>query len=278
MKKSITTATLIALASTSFLVTPKPTIAQQAEICHVANAGFFITDGKGNSLLLDAVMGTGLKGYEAPTAETNLQIEEGTDRFESVDLVLATHFHDDHYMGNAVSNHMAHNPETKYLIPVQAQEELSDGADKSRILNEEITQSSKHSFTVGGITVDAYGIDHGASYPIENVGYHITIGGKTFFHPGDMSTTREQLTEAGLNKLPVDYLLLPFWHMLDPTGMPLITESFDYKNIIPMHLPTEDKPWMAQMGGLEAMIDIVFQDKFAAPLHRLTGQMDCIAY
>ena len=61
--------------------------AQQADgnprICHISNAGFWITDGK-KSMLVDALLAEGLQGYAVPSDDLERAMEKGCRTFPAI--------------------------------------------------------------------------------------------------------------------------------------------------------------------------------------------------
>jgi L-ascorbate metabolism protein UlaG (beta-lactamase superfamily) len=100
----------------------------------------------------------------------------------------------------------------------------------------------------------AYKVSHGSN-AIQNYGLYIELGGKSFFHPGDISTTIKTLKENNIDKLKIDYLMMSFWILLDQTSIELTKEVFNFKHIIPMHMPIVEKDWMKASGGLKIITE-----------------------
>ena len=81
----------------------------------------------------------------------------------------------------------------------------------------------------------------------------ITVGDKVFMLVGDMATIREDLIKAGIDKVEIDYLLMPFWYLQRAGGIEMIKSTFNAKHIIPMHFALENSEWMIGMGGLKSV-------------------------
>ena len=110
-----------------------------ARICHVANAGFWITDGQ-KSVLIDALLAEGLEGYARPSKNLERTMEKGLAPFENVALVFASHYHADHFNAAATLRHMAANPDAYYVLPPPALEMLEreglKDSDRQRITHD----------------------------------------------------------------------------------------------------------------------------------------------
>jgi len=247
----ITAATLLVL----------PTAASNAaELCHVANAGFLIK-GSNASVLIDGLMEEDqYQGRFALPSDLNLKaMTEKTGDYENLSLVVSTHRHGDHFDPLATIKHLRATEDVSYAYPADAVAALEANglteSEKNRVTA--IPDATQTNFKVGEISVQTFDVDHGPNQP-QNVGYRITVDGVSFFHTGDINASREQLSSAGLNDLPVDALIMPFWFGLrDPDQMKTVTESWNAKMVIPTHFNPEPAPWMAQFGGLSGVQDEV---------------------
>ena len=118
------TAVLASLATILFGLNSAATeTGGEARICHIANAGFWITNGE-KSVLIDALLAEGLEGYAKPSDNLEIAMEKGHVPFENVALVFTSHYHADHFNPAATLRHMAANPDAHYVLPPQALEML----------------------------------------------------------------------------------------------------------------------------------------------------------
>ncbi len=251
----------------------------EARICHIANAGFWITNGK-KSVLVDALLAEGLEGYARPSKDLERAMEKALAPFENVALVIASHYHRDHFNAAATLRHMAANPDAHYVLPPQALELLEKeglkDSDRQRITHDMPPQSAAYSYQVAGISFRTYYIDHGAGRPVENIGIYFELAGKSFFHPGDMFTDAEALKKAGLDGLEVDYLLAPFWSLMGDEQQVTLEAGFRAAHVIPMHLPLGKEPWMKDYGGFDGLMKTVHE---ALPgTLRLASEMACVGF
>lgn len=251
----------------------------EARICHIANAGFWITDGE-RSVLVDALLAEGLEGYARPSKDLERAMEKGLAPFENVALVFASHYHGDHFNAAATLRHLAANPDAHYVLPPQAfklleKEGLKD-SDRQRITDDMPPQSTAYSYEVAGISFRTFYIDHGAGRPVENIGIYIELADQSIFHPGDMFTDAEALKKAGLDGLEVDYLMAPYWSLMGDEQQAALEAGFEAGHIIPMHLPHGEQPWMQDYGGFDGIMKRVHE---ALPgTLRLEGEMACAKF
>tara|TARA_R110002096_G_scaffold416576_3_gene619619 strand:- start:59308 stop:60090 length:783 start_codon:yes stop_codon:yes gene_type:complete len=250
---------------------------QEAKLCHIASAGFYATDGV-NGVLLDALFGDGMDGYEVASDELNKKMENAEGSFADVQLVFASHFHEDHMTGKAILRHLRANSKAVAVIPEQARTVLAS----SGIQPNDQAQVNSFKLPIGEqvipkdmpFPVTLFGISHGEGKPIENIAITVTVAGKTIMHVGDMDAKEKDLRKAGVDKVAVDYLLMPFWYMLSKESAAEINKIFDTKNIIPMHFTPDNTNWMQSMGGLEAVKQRSYSS--AKNIVRLDEEMKCI--
>ena len=242
---------LLALAVIGFGSTAN---SDDARLCHTANAGFFIDNGT-QSVLIDTVIKQGLEGYDKPSDRFIADIEGSKPPFDKAKVVLVTHYHADHFDPASTIRHMKNNPDTRYILPPQAFSAMDamgiSDKDKSRIHTPlPAMDGQKQDFSFDSINIEVFRVSHGVNRPIENLGYRFSFeNGPSFFHPGDISTTSEQLSAVGIEGMEVDYLLIPFWVGGDETTMAMAEKAWKPKHIIPMHFQSENRPWMEQFGG-----------------------------
>ncbi|UTW54243.1 MBL fold metallo-hydrolase [Kordiimonas sp. SCSIO 12610] len=266
--------TFLALASTVISIS-----ANADQICHIANAGFYM-ESAGNGVLVDTVIDQGLTGYVQPSKPLLEKIEKGQTPFDTVQLVLVTHYHADHFDPTSTLRHLRNNANAQYIMPPQTFEMVK----KLGLTDQEAERihtplpdmdGNPQSYEFHGIKVEAYRISHGANRPIENLGYKVSFDNSfSFFHPGDMSTTTEQLSSVGLSKAPVDYLLLPFWTGLNEDSQSMVKASWNAKHIIPMHFQEENREWMQQYGG-PVGVQKAARNAWGNSIS-LTGEMNCL--
>ncbi len=257
--------TLVAIGVTS-LTFSVPSFA--VELCHVANAGFLIK-GDSVSVLIDGLMQEDHYDgrFALPSDKMFGDMMNKSGVFENLRLVLSTHRHGDHFDPKATIRHLRQTEDVQYAIPsdalptLQANTLAANEVDRLVVIED----GPQSEFSYAGVQVQTYDVDHGPNQP-QNVGYRITLDGVSFFHTGDISATREQLASAGVNAVPIDALIMPFWYgMGDIKQLQTVKESWQAGRIVATHFTPDPQPWMERFGGIEGIYKMV-KDAHGNPL------------
>lgn len=247
------------------------------ELCHIANAGFLVK-GDQSSVLIDGLMiDDQYEGrFALPSEAMQKQMMDKTGLFNNLSVVVSTHKHGDHFDPKATVAHIRATKDVNYVLPADTKEALSANglqlSEMSRIKFAIDGQQSR--YQLGDVIVEVYDIDHGPNMP-QNNGYRITVDGKTFFHTGDINTSREQLSDSGMNALEVDVLMIPFWYGLnDDEQRGTLEASWSYKHIVPTHFQATPAPWMEQFGGFDGLKQTVV--KAYAHAYLIANEGECL--
>ncbi len=84
------------------------------QVVHLGNEGFLIAGG-GKKVLIDALHGDGLNGYVALPAADRERLEAAGAPYDGVDLVLATHRHDDHFSPSSLGRYLEAQPRAVFV-------------------------------------------------------------------------------------------------------------------------------------------------------------------
>lgn len=227
------------------------------EICHLANEGFLIK-GKKESVLFDALIAKSQHGYPAMKSENVEKMINGEAPFDDIAVSLTSHHHTDHFQADVLAKHATNNRETTYFMSSEARSDLSKVVDDKTILsrvdsNTPTVSNSPIKAKVNGIEIEKYRISHGND--TENLGYKVIMDGVSFFHTGDMVVADiEELNQAGIEQVDVDYLLVPFWFGLNDEKLrAAINQAWDYNHIVLMHLEAGESRWMQPYGGRKGL-------------------------
>lgn len=264
------------LALPLLLLTPS---VYAVDLCHVANAGFLIK-GENASVLIDGLMVEDQYDgrFALPSDEMVGSMMAKSDLFENLAIVASTHRHGDHFDPKATLQNLRKTEGVRYAVPEDALPTLEangmEDADRNRLFV--VEDGPQNSFEHAGVLVETFDVDHGPSMP-QNVGYRVTVDNVSFFHTGDINASRSQLSAAGVNALPVDVLIIPFWYGLqDPAQQQTMRDSWAYRRIAPTHFNPKPQPWMERFGGLEGVKTLVANTHEGALISTREGECTTI--
>lgn len=212
-------------------------------VVYVGNAGFLIEHGD-KKVLIDVLFRAGVPGYPVHDAALRNRIENGREPFDGVDLLLTTHLHNDHFDPNAVGKYLAANKSTQLLAPTQTGDRLMRNfvafdAIKDRVHVSYPREGDKKKFSFDGIDVTVMTMHHGRSVPFQQTGFLVELDGFKVLHMGDTSITYAELARYDLKKEKVDVAIVPFWLLLESSGVAMIRDNVGARRVFPMHVPLE---------------------------------------
>ncbi len=217
------------------------------EITWVGNEGVVVTTGAG-AFAVDAFFGDGADGFGAPSADLRARLEGAEAPFERIDVILATHFHPDHFDSRAVSRALDTRPGAIVVTTSQAAARLgAAGADPSRVRALRCVDGEPDSVRAGALTITGFGLSHGrVNYgDVENLALVIDDGSAKTLHLGDGIIHEGTLRRAGVLDMKIDVAVLPFWYLTYPFGRRLMRERFRPRAIVAVHAPDAEREAIA---------------------------------
>lgn len=187
-------------------------------LTYVVNEGFIFEAG-GKKIMVDGLL-SNVGSYQIPTMVLRAMVT-GRPPFDDIDLVLATHSHEDHFDPQVVGEFLAANPGAQFLSTNQAVSALARMIDDNEAIQEQVigvypSRGSYEQFVVNGIEVKVFNLPHGSnSYP--NLGLMIDLGGVRVLHTGDFYMEDAQaaidlLQSYGIpeEKIDIAFIATPF--------------------------------------------------------------------
>ena len=196
---------------------------------------------------MDALFGDGLAGYPVVPPTPRRELEAGTNRFASVDLVLASHHHGDHFDPHAVARHLTHNRDARFVSTRQAVDRLrqlenfTDFAD--RVQGYWPAEGERAKVELADVTVTILNLHHGRGRrpAVQNLGFLIDLNGTRLLHVGDTEVTVDDIRAYGLGDADIDVLFAPGWFFGYKQWKPLLAEINAATTIV-MHLAEPSAP------------------------------------
>ncbi len=219
---------------------------KMVEVQYIANEGVLITGG-GKRVLIDGLHRKYGDAYAYLPDREREKIEAARQPFDSVDLILVSHMHGDHFHPESVGSHLRSNRKAVLATSQQIIDEIAGkfadyAAVKDRITPLKFTFRERFTKRLAGIGVEFLGLGHGSGRhaSIQNFGHVFSVGGKRFLHIGDAPTSVELFDHFDLEKLSIDIAFMPAWFLNYDEGKAIIRDHIKPKHIIAVHVgPTE---------------------------------------
>ncbi len=235
---------------------PERAAGDRIEIMYLANEGFLLTSGD-DKVLIDGLFRDG-GDYATLSLESRETVETALPPFDTVDVVLATHHHADHFHALAVCRFLDSNPLAQFVSTRQALDQMRSACDNpmalaGRVKAGLLSDGSSAAVVLDELRIEAVFMHHGATSTVENIGFLIEIGGLTVLHMGDSQATAEDLRAAGLGERSIDLAFVPYWYLIDKRWTPAIALLLP-GGIVVMHIPPRGASALQSFQGWDALV------------------------
>lgn len=211
-------------------------------VTYVGNEGVLV-EGNGKKVLIDGLHREYKPAYLHLPEKELTNAERGNPPFDDIDLLLVTHIHRDHFHPLSVGNYLSNNPDAILIGPRQMADSLEKQFDRygeiaSRVKAFSPSEGSRESIKVGEIGIDILRLPHGSKRFswIENLGYLITINGKSVLHIGDAAMSLNNFIPFELDEAKIDVACLPYWYFLYKSGQQIIRDQLKAEHFIGLHI------------------------------------------
>ena len=237
---------LLALASILLLSLARYGVAVGAQdglsITYLANEGVMLSSGT-RKVLIDALFQKYGTDFALPADSTRAAMEQARPPFDSVDLVLVTHRHGDHFHPASVAAHMRSNPRAVLLTSRQVIDSLRgrpEGASlpAARTQSHTIAPGTRRRVLVNGIAVELLAIPHvGRRHRrVQHLGYIVELGGQRVLHVGDAEVSEAAFAPLRLDTARIDVALLPHWEVIGREGRRVIDRWIRPRQVVAFHV------------------------------------------
>lgn len=228
-------------------------------LTYVGCEGVLIRSDAGTALI-DGLYGDEAVPFGVPDARTLDRLRDARPPFHNVDVVLATHYHADHFDPAAVARHLRGNPNAHFASTSQATVQVLEamhGMFAHRVHTFAADEGEMVARDFGPIRVEAFGLSHGKVHyaDVQHLGLVVTLGGRSVIHLGDGIIDEKSLRSAGvLDRVP-DVGVLPFWFLTYPFGRRLVSNGFRPRTLFAVHVRANEREKIA--GEIASWIDAV---------------------
>lgn len=230
-----------------FLIATPLAATSQHTITYIANEGILIQS-ENKKILIDAIFDDYYKDYLAPSAQTISNINAKASPYQSIDLLLVTHAHLDHFNPSMVSKFLTSHRETELLCPDQAIDSISNAIrDIDPLiprLNGLQPKPEWQSPFLKGISIQTAYVRHGGqqNYEVDNQIYLINVDGRKILHLGDAEMDLSHFVRLHQSQPPIDIALIPYWFLVYPEGVDIIKTQIKPTKIVAIHYPKVGDP------------------------------------
>ena len=229
------------------------------EVTYVGNEGFLIVSG-GKKVLVDALYREGVPGYVVLPVRLRQIMERADPPFDKIDLVLATHYHADHFDPAAVGAYLLSSSGALFVSTQQSVDRLRGQMSG----NPQVMKRARETFPVvgrrirlnhHGVGLEVLNVHHGLGRRIENVGFIIELDGWRFLHIGDSQGDAKDFRRNNLHEETFDVAFIPYWYLAYDRMSPAVTEAIRAERIVAMHVPPRglSNSHLSSLGGWEGM-------------------------
>ena len=242
---------------------------QEVEIQFLANEGFLISSGE-TQILIDGAFKKEFD-YLDVLAESGLnEFKNAEGKFSSLDIILATHLHGDHFNAELIGNHLSKNTYSTFLGPNETVKNFKAnfeafGSISNRVMSESPEPNSTNEISINGTSINVIRTYHSGNAPwnlAENNGYLINIGGRSILHLGDAKIDSSLVHQLAKTSTNVDLVILPYWSLQTTEVLDMIYEQLKPKQILIAHIPLAYQkvaPQQVKGLGYENMVAMVKQ-------------------
>lgn len=181
-------------------------------ITFLANEGVLLSGGR-KKVIIDGLFLKYRQGFAVPAESTQAALRAARAPFDSVDVLLVTHHHGDHFHPEPTALHLAANTGTVLVASPQVIDSLrgrisAAPAIAPRTVGRAVPIGGIRREVVNGVPIEILGLRH---HDLQHHGYIVEIGGRRILHVGDADDAASAFAGVGLDTLRVDIALLPAW-------------------------------------------------------------------
>jgi L-ascorbate metabolism protein UlaG (beta-lactamase superfamily) len=242
MKLAMSAIVLLVCAG-SPLLADDPTPTAGITITQLANEGAMISDGE-TRILIDAMVVEPYSIYGGLPAQAFSAFEQLSGPFSAIDLVLVSHRHHDHnqprfacsFMQTSAHSKLISSPQVLGLMREKCRQFLSSS---DRVSEMDPQYGEPHVIELENVQISVFPLSHGTGKyaRLQNFGHLIEIGGLKVLHVGDAAMDPADFSRAGLDKVDIDVVLIPFWYFQPGPGSEVIKAFLDAPHKIAVHIP-----------------------------------------
>ena len=217
---------------------------EEVEIIYMANEGVFIKT-KNTKILIDTLFDKEFDFLDVLSLSERKKIENANAEYKSIDAILATHLHGDHFNAQLVGNHLLNNYNALFFGPSETIKNFEKyfedfNSIKSRVKSIVLNLYESQTITIKNAKIKVLRLEHLGNTPwneAENVAYLITINGKNIIHFGDSKIDVTNLEKFNLAAENIDVAIISYWQLITEQQINIIKEHINPRQILVAHIP-----------------------------------------
>jgi len=211
------------------------------KVTYISNTGILL-ECNNKKIMIDSFCNSSLKIYKSPSAETKKLMISGSYPFESIDALLFTHNHSDHFDAESTVSFLIYNKGTLLLAPHEVIMDIKKGfphIESNRLIVLEDRLGETQKININGIKIQSISMLHdGKEYKdVSNLAYLVDMYGKIILHVGDAKPIQENYIALDSIRQNIDLLIAPFPYIGLATARRVIENYIKPRRIAAVHMP-----------------------------------------
>jgi L-ascorbate metabolism protein UlaG (beta-lactamase superfamily) len=219
-------------------------LAQKVEIEYLANECVLIK-AENSLVIIDGVFKRKFDYLDVLSDEELSKIERAKNPYESIDFILATHFHGDHFNAELVGEHLLNNINCTFLGPSETVNNFKNDFKNYDLISNRVNVETPNLFEsqivrFKNVEITVLRFEHFGNSPwkeAENVAYLISIDGRKILHLGDSKIDAQSLAKFSLEKENIDVAIIPYWMVGSTEQKEIIEKHITPRKILVAHIP-----------------------------------------
>lgn len=215
-------------------------------ITQLANEGAIISDGE-TRIMIDGMVVEPYSVYGGLPPDAAALFSQASGPFSGIDLALASHRHHDHNQPRFACKFMQQSSETLFVSSPQVmglvREKCREMVTTDPRFRKIVPQYDKHEvIELEGAQITVFPLSHGTRKyaKIQNFGHLIRLSGMTVLHIGDAAMKAADFERAGLDRVKLDVVLIPFWYFQPGPGADLVAKYLNAPVKLAVHIPPSE--------------------------------------
>jgi len=216
---------------------------------YLGNEGVLVSTAVGK-VLFDPFFHNDYGTYQLVPEEIRSAIFDGEAPYDSIDVIVISHAHGDHFAAKDSLAYLQKNKHTKMVAPKQAIDlvEVLEGSDavKSQLLAVELAVGDVPvTHTLGAIDVESVRIPH-AGWPsrkdVSNLVHRVSFRGKlSVTHMGDADPNDIHFKPYAEHwqKVRTNMAFPPYWFFTSKQGPMILSDRINADKSVGVHVPVE---------------------------------------